>query len=98
MMIQEGQDTLVRVPCPVCGATSSRPERTVNGYALERCAKCRMVFVNPQYPPGALLEQYDHKDAGQQLAIWARINTPTMLADFDRILDDIEAMGGRRER
>jgi SAM-dependent methyltransferase len=63
----------------------------VNGFALERCRRCGMVFVNPQYPNDPLLGQYDHADVRAQIDVWARITTPTMLADYDRMLRELEA-------
>ncbi len=83
---------LVRVPCPLCEGSATGRERSVNGFTLERCLHCGFVFVNPQLPPSALLEQYGHTDVAAQLAVWARINTPTMLADYDRVLGELEAV------
>jgi SAM-dependent methyltransferase len=62
----------------------------VAGFALERCRKCGFVYTNPRYPPDAVLGQYEQEDSGaEMLALWGRIHTPTMLAEYDRILDDL---------
>lgn len=83
---------LVRAPCPLCGGEHTRPERVVAGYALERCRGCGFVFTNPRYPPEAVLEQYGQEGSGEEMmALWGRIHTPTMLADYERILAEIEA-------
>src|SRR5262249_22539588 len=83
--------TLARVVCPLCDGSQTSHERVVNGFALERCRLCGFVFVNPQYPPARLLNQYEHVDVNRELEVWGRITTPTMKADYERMLGALEA-------
>jgi SAM-dependent methyltransferase len=88
-MVQACEPPLIRVRCPLCDETRTSPERVVSGFALERCCRCGFVFVNPRYANDPLLGQY-HKDADAQLDIWERITTPTMIADYERMLKNLE--------
>jgi SAM-dependent methyltransferase len=89
---------LIRVPCPLCGGSRTRPERTVAGFMLERCGRCGFVFTNPQYAPAGLLDEYQSKDADTEIALYDRLMTPTMLAEHDTILQAVEALAPGRGR
>ncbi|HTY19552.1 MAG TPA: class I SAM-dependent methyltransferase [Myxococcota bacterium] len=41
-------DSLVHVPCDLCGADRPIPVLVENGYEVCRCAGCSLVYVNPQ--------------------------------------------------
>jgi SAM-dependent methyltransferase len=83
---------LVRVPCPLCGGHRTRHERVVHGFALERCAGCDFVFVSPQYPPEAILDDYRERGNPDGLAAhYAHVTTPAVLAGYDRVLTELEA-------
>jgi len=52
-----------------------------------------MVFVNPQMTDESLAKTYeDRGDPEGLIAFYARVTTPTKLAEFDRILEQIELM------
>jgi len=89
---------LARVLCPLCESASSRPERVVGGFALERCNNCHFVFANPQYRPEALQGLYEEKEAAHHIALYEKIMTPAVIADFDRILSQLAAIAPRRGR
>lgn len=90
---------LVRVPCPICGRTATKPERVIRGYALERCRGCGLVFANPQETATDLLGEYeDRGDPEQLIAFYERVTTPERLAEYDRILDDLAALLPERGR
>jgi 2-polyprenyl-3-methyl-5-hydroxy-6-metoxy-1,4-benzoquinol methylase len=46
-----GPDALQDTACPVCGATHSSYFCRAQGFALNRCAVCRHVFVSPRIRP-----------------------------------------------
>jgi SAM-dependent methyltransferase len=48
----------VRIDCPVCGGARSEPVNKLNGWQLERCVDCSLVFVNPRPPEAVLLNLY----------------------------------------
>lgn len=75
----------VPVPCPSCGSTSSRPERTVNGFELERCNHCHLVFANPQYAIGALHDFYVERGAVDLLDLYNRHTTVAVVEDYQTI-------------
>jgi len=82
---------LVEVACPLCDATTARPERAVGGYALVRCRACGMVYVNPQLDTADLLEQYAARDNSLVMQKhYARVTTAARLAEYDNMLAAIE--------
>lgn len=82
---------LIEVACPLCDATTARPERKVSGYALVRCRACRMVYVNPQFDTADLLEQYAARDNSRAMQKhYARVTTAARLAEYDYMLAAIE--------
>jgi SAM-dependent methyltransferase len=84
---------LVRVPCPHCGGRPTRPERTVRGFALERCLGCGFVFANPQYPPDRVVREYEEQPELEGLIRhYALVTTPETLASYDAILRGVEAL------
>jgi SAM-dependent methyltransferase len=88
----DGSD-LVRVPCPHCRGRRTRPERTVRGFALERCLGCGFVFTNPQYTPERIVREYEeHPAADELIGHYARVTTPEVRAAYDRILRGVEAL------
>jgi SAM-dependent methyltransferase len=88
---------LVRVPCPLCGSSHARHERTVRGYDLERCRDCALVFANPQVPADALTDDYREREDPEGLtAHYDRVTTPDVIANYDRVLGELEArLSGR---
>src|SRR6266545_4233502 len=89
---------LDRVPCPLCGARTSRPERMVESYELERCSACDLVFVNPQPTAEALTSLYLHKTPESQAEFYRQTVSAAQITEYDRILADLSALvpaGGR---
>lgn len=87
---------LTRVPCPLCRATKSAAERSVNQYTLERCSTCTFVFVNPQPTPEALNRLYKTLDVST-VDLYANI-APSKVAGFDRTLTWIEGHAPNKGR
>lgn len=85
-------DKLVRMPCPICDCTDSRPERMLDGYALERCSACSMVYMNPRYSEEELGEIYTHRETDDLVELYARIATPSVLGEYDTTLDALERL------
>lgn len=82
---------LIRVPCPVCGDNRVCYERTVRGFDLDRCLACGMIFVNPQYGPESLATLYhDRENSDELIQLYARLTTPGVLADIERIIVELE--------
>src|ERR1044071_1858537 len=82
---------LVRVPCALCGSTDSKFERTVAGYALERCRSCGFVFVNPQPTTASIAKLYTQKkDTDWLIQLYSRIACPAVLQQYEEKLDWIE--------
>jgi 2-polyprenyl-3-methyl-5-hydroxy-6-metoxy-1,4-benzoquinol methylase len=82
---------LVRVSCAFCGSADSAFERNVAGYALERCRKCGLVFVNPQPTNEGIAKLYTHKkDTAWLIQLYARIACPSILAQYEEKLDRLE--------
>lgn len=84
--------TLQRIPCPNCDSLRSAFERTVEGYALERCSHCGLVFVNPQPVPGDLTDLYRGKAAESQVDFYSRTVSPAQIFEYDRILRDVRVL------
>jgi SAM-dependent methyltransferase len=87
----EPAKNLLRVPCPLCGAADSKFERTVEGYALERC-RCGMVFVNPRMTEDDVGGQYAHHNHDELIALYARINNANRLRQYDEKIELIESL------
>jgi SAM-dependent methyltransferase len=83
---------LIRIPCPLCGGSSTRYERTVRGFALERCRHCGMVFANPQYTQERMQHLYHDRDTDKLIQLYAQAATTAVLADIDRLLDEVEGI------
>src|SRR6188474_742109 len=62
-----------RVPCPLCNSSSSRRERVVAGYRLERCARCGHVFMNPQYSVDEVSLLYTDRDTDHLVTVYSQI-------------------------
>ena len=91
VMVVHDQAQLVRVECPLCHSARGAYERTVRGFALEKCLDCGMVFVNPQYRREELERLYQYEeDADKLIDLYARSITPTVVKDLDWLLDKIE--------
>jgi SAM-dependent methyltransferase len=91
------QGVMIRVPCPLCGCRSTHYERTVRGFTLERCRRCRFVFANPRYGPDELINEYQ-RDPETYIATYDRLARTTVAADSDRILGELEALVPGRGR
>lgn len=84
--------SMVRVPCPVCTTARSSYVRTLRGFSLERCLKCGLVFVNPQFSGKDLQGIYKERIDPQALIdYYASTATPALLASYDAKLAEIEA-------
>src|SRR2546430_370980 len=84
------QAQLIEVACALCGRTDSRFERTVDGFVLERCRRCGLVFANPQYSIECLEQLYSGKNVAKMIELYSRIASPTVLEDYRRTLDLLE--------
>jgi ubiquinone/menaquinone biosynthesis C-methylase UbiE len=72
-------------PCPVCGAAGGRGERTLNGIALVRCARCALVYAdladavieaeNRAIFDSAATEMYEARQTALDAAWFERIAT-----------------------
>jgi SAM-dependent methyltransferase len=89
---------LERVVCPNCDSRSSAFERTVTGYALERCLACDLVFVNPQPLPADVKALYLRKTADFQADFYCRTVSPAQIFEYDRILRDLRALAPTARR
>lgn len=81
---------LVRVRCPICSSLESRFERSLNGFTLEKCQCCGLVFTNPQYTPEALSLIYTRRDTARLEDLYARIASPSILSEYQETLDFLE--------
>lgn len=96
-MANVNQVNMVTIDCPLCGGKQHLFERVVEEFALKKCQGCGFVFVNPQYSFESLMQIYqDKKDSKKIIEIYARIATPLVLAEYDRKLDQLERMLGRK--
>lgn len=50
--------TTASYPCPVCGATATRPRYKVAGFSIVSCTSCGMVYVNPRIKTDDLFNIY----------------------------------------
>lgn len=75
-----------------------RYERTVREFTLERCRRCGMVFANPQYSQEKMQRVYHDRDTDKLIRLYAQAATPAVLAEFDRLLDKVDAMRPGRGR
>lgn len=74
---------LVTTTCPLCDGGNGEFTRTVDGYRLERCRGCGLVFNNPRLSDAALDRVYTDRDAEDLIAFNERMHTPAVLAQFD---------------
>ena len=81
-----------RVACPLCGSRDSQPERIVEGYELERCRSCDLVFVNPQPTEESLTHLYLQKTPESQAEFYRQTVSAAQIAEYDRILADLSAL------
>lgn len=87
-----------RVPCPSCGHHQARFERRVAGFALERCAACALVYVNPQPLPDDLAAHYRAKAAATEAEFYQYTVSPAQIAEYDRIVQDLVRLQPARGR
>jgi hypothetical protein len=59
--------------CPICDYDSSSPERTVEGYTLERCSSCGMVFVKPRISNEEISTLYTQRDPSASISLYQKI-------------------------
>jgi SAM-dependent methyltransferase len=81
---------LIRVSCPICDSASSRFERTVAGFSLERCQRCGFVYANPQYTPAALTDIYAHIATAGTIELYSCTASPTLIRGYHKKLEMIE--------
>lgn len=92
-------EDLVSVSCPLCGSPNSRYERTLNGYVLERCLSCDMVFNNPRCSDEALARVYEEReDPDECMTLYEWLHTPSVKAIYDEALDFLETLLPARGR
>jgi SAM-dependent methyltransferase len=91
-------DGLERVSCPNCDSRASSFERTVTGYALERCLGCGLVFVNPQPVHEDVKSLYLRKTADSQADFYSRTVSPAQIFEYDRILRDVRELAPTASR
>src|SRR5262245_66260384 len=77
------------VPCPSCDGAETSFERELEGYRLERCRRCDLVFVNPQPTLDELTALYLKKTPESQAAFYVSTVSPAQIVDYDRILADL---------
>lgn len=90
--------TLVRVPCPLCQGNEGNPERVLNGFILERCRRCKFVFVNPRYSEEDLGKCYTNKDSDNLISLYSRIASSSVIESYNRTLDWLEKLVPTRGR
>lgn len=81
---------LVTTACPLCGGGTGRFVRKVDGYILERCRGCGLVFNNPRMSDAALDQVYSDRDTEGLIAFYRRMHTPAVLGQFDVKLGRVE--------
>jgi SAM-dependent methyltransferase len=87
------------VVCPLCDGGVSRPEREVAGFALERCAACGFVFMNPQYTAEEIAALYTDRDSDALTTVYSRIAaSPAVKRDYAGKLDLLESLVPGRGR
>jgi 2-polyprenyl-3-methyl-5-hydroxy-6-metoxy-1,4-benzoquinol methylase len=62
----------------------------VDGFTLERCRRCRLVFVNPQYTGESLAELYTIRDTAALTDLYARIVSPLQIEQYRQSLRLLE--------
>ncbi len=92
------QAGLVGVPCPMCFSKNLSHERKVDGYDLEKCEDCSLVFMNPRCTPDQLEDIYSVRDEEALIELYEKIATPDVLAVYERKLDKIEEHMPQRGR
>jgi SAM-dependent methyltransferase len=81
----------MRVVCPLCNADTSRYERVVNGFRLERCDACGHVFMNPQYSADEITQLYTNRNAEDLVALYRRIGAAeSVKAEYHKRLETLE--------
>lgn len=83
---------LQTVSCPLCEAQEAGAERTLDGYALQKCKKCGFVYVNPQPTDAQLAQIYGAADEAELIAHYERNHTPARVAGYHAALDRIERL------
>jgi SAM-dependent methyltransferase len=81
---------LVQTACPLCGGTGGNFVRKVDGYTLERCRGCGLVFNNPRLSDAALDKVYSDRDTAGLIAFYERMHTPAVIGQFDVKLARLE--------
>ncbi|TSC72470.1 MAG: ubiquinone/menaquinone biosynthesis methyltransferase [Parcubacteria group bacterium Gr01-1014_38] len=51
-------ETVSVLRCPACGRNNSRQWKTLNGWRLEKCTVCGMIYVSPRPSEASLLAAY----------------------------------------
>jgi 2-polyprenyl-3-methyl-5-hydroxy-6-metoxy-1,4-benzoquinol methylase len=86
------------VSCPNCDSRATKFERIVEGYVLERCRACGLVFVNPQPTRDDINELYLQKTPESQADFYLRTVSPAQIYEYDRILRDLRALAPAGDR
>lgn len=92
------QAGLISTPCPMCSSVNLSHERKVDGYDLEKCQDCTLVFMNPRCTPDQLEDIYSVRDEEALIELYEKIATPDVLATYIRKLDKIEEHVPQRGR
>jgi 2-polyprenyl-3-methyl-5-hydroxy-6-metoxy-1,4-benzoquinol methylase len=91
--------TLEDVPCPICGGTDRRRERTVNGFQLVKCRACAVVYVSPRCSLDDIMYIYKEKRNPELLIdLYDRLHTPSQEEYYDRNLAMLESRLPRKGR
>ena len=84
--------------CPSCGSEKHARERQLKSFELVRCSNCSMVFVSPSLSDEALDALYVDKDVDSLIDLYSRINTPSIIANYNCRLDALEQLLPNRGR
>lgn len=95
---QKLQAGLVKMPCPMCSSENLSYERKVDGYDLDKCQDCSLVFMNPRCTPDQLEDIYSVRDEEALIELYEKIATPDVIAVYERKLDKIEEYMPQRGR
>ena len=86
------------IDCPQCNAKKDEHEKLFikGGYTFVRCAKCEMIFTNPQVDPSLLGELYGQSKAND---LWVDIQESQKEKKWkeEYYKDNIEAINNYRE-
>lgn len=95
--------SLERVPCYVCGCEHGTPWATENGFEMQRCSNCRLLYVNPR-PALATISaatQSGMHEGEETIDVSSRHGGERRIRSYERKLADLypgAALRGSRTR